>query len=401
MSRAIPEPSSRFGRPAPVDEGHSASRLELFFDLVYVFGFTQVTALMVQSHDASAVLQALVVLGLLWWTWANASWFANEVSTDRGLPQVGMIVTMGVVLIEALVIPLAYASSTSPMPALTIALGFLIVGIVFTTNWLVITGRDPRLRRLVLRSFLTATAPSAALLIVGALVGPPWQTFVWLGAFLLDAGIIYVNLRASPRLNSAEHFAERHELVLLLALGESIVSIGVSASTLTLDLALFGEVLCALSLAVALWFAYFTGLSASALRALKAQAGGERGASAIDAYTYLHLVLVTGVILTAVGIHVAIDRTGAPELGYFGAATLNGGVAVYLLGTMSFLRRMRGPWLIVRIGGAALTAVLIPVAAAVAPGLGVLMVAALTVIVLATEHVRARSDSPPAGPHEP
>jgi low temperature requirement protein LtrA len=376
------------GSAAPAGQSHSASRLELFFDLVYVFAFTQVTGLMVQSHDALAVLQSLVVLGLLWWTWANASWFANEVRTDRGLPRIGMIVTMAVVLVVALVVPSAYRPSTSPAPALTIAVGFLVVGTIFTTCWLIVAGADQVLRRLVLRSFLSATVPSAALLVLGALIGSPWQSVIWLTAFLLDAVIIYVNLRSSPRLNSAKHFAERHELVLLLALGESIVSIGMSASALTLTVRLVVGVLLALSLAVALWFAYFTGLSQSAQRALGAQKERQRGMSAIDAYTYLHFVLVAGVIVTAVGIHVAIDRTGAQALGYFGAATLNGGVAVYLLGTSLFSRRMQGPWLIARLSGAGLALVLIPLAAVVAPAFGVLGVTVLVALVVAIEKVR-------------
>ena len=344
MSRGRSTPPSALGRAAQANASHSASRLELFFDLVYVFAFTQVTALMVQSHEALSVLQSLVVLGLLWWTWANASWFANEVRADRGLPRVGMILTMAVVLVEALVIPIAYGPSKSPLAALAIAVEFLIVGTIFTVNWLFAVA-DHMLRRLVLRSFLSATVPSAALLVLGAVVGSPWQTMIWLTAFLLDAAIVYFNLRASPRLNSAKHFAERHELVLLLALGESIVSIGMSASALTLSVRLVAGVLLALSLAVALWFAYFTGLSQSAERALNAQKNEARGSSAIDAYTYLHFVLVAGVILTAAGIHVAIDQTDSRALGYFGAVALNSGVMVYLLATSLFSRRMQGPWL--------------------------------------------------------
>ena len=116
MSQKRSQPSRSLGRTAPANEGHSTSLLELFFDLVYVFAFTQVTALMVQSHDALSVLQSLVVLGLLWWTWANASWFANEVRTDQGIPRVGMIVTMAIVLMVALVIPKAYEPSPCRTP---------------------------------------------------------------------------------------------------------------------------------------------------------------------------------------------------------------------------------------------------------------------------------------------
>ncbi len=385
MSQKRSQPSRSLGRTAPANEGHSTSLLELFFDLVYVFAFTQVTALMVQSHDALSVLQSLVVLGLLWWTWANASWFANEVRTDQGIPRVGMIVTMAIVLMVALVIPKAY--EPSPVPGLTIAVGFFIVGTTFTICWLIVAGADRALRRLVLRSFLTATVPSAALLILGALIGAPWQTIVWLIAFLLDAVIIYFNLRANPRLNSAKHFAERHELVLLLALGESLVSTGMSASALTLSIPLAAGVLLAFSLAVALWFNYFTGLSHSAERALSALGEQQRGKAAIDAYTYLHFVLVAGVIMTAVGIHVAIDHTGSATLGLFGAATLNGGVALYLLSTSLFSRRMRGPWLAVRIGGAALTLILIPACAAVNPTISVLTAALIAIAVMVIERV--------------
>jgi low temperature requirement protein LtrA len=364
---------SRFSRIAPLDGDQSATSLELFFDLVYVFAFTQVIALATQSHDALAVLQSLVVLGLLWWTWANASWFANEARADLGLPRVGMILTMAVVLLVALVIPRAFRPTPSRAPALTIATGFLMVGIIFTVNWLIVTGSDRVLRRLVLRSFLTATLPSAALLVLGALIGLPWQTIIWLAAFVVDAVIIYFNLRASPRLNSARHFAERHELVLMLALGESIVSIGVSASALTLDVPVAIGVLLALSLAVALWFAYFPHLSQSAQRTLRGQKTTVRGKSAIDAYTYLHFVLITGIILTAVGIHVAVGHTAFAEFGGFGASTLNAGVALYLLGSSLFSRRMHGRWLIVRVFGAVVLVGLIPVSAVAAPSIATLV----------------------------
>ncbi|MEZ0447644.1 low temperature requirement protein A [Cellulomonas sp. ICMP 17802] len=350
------------------DEGHRVTTFELFFDLVYVFAFTQVSHLMAETHSALGVLQALVVLGFLWWTWCAYSWLANQSPADQGVLRAGMSVAMAAVFVATLAIPEAFDDLPGGLVgSLVLVVAYAIVRLVHTTLYVLAAGDDAALRRQVLRTQVFALLPALALLVVGALVGEPAQTWVWLGAFAWDVVLTWLTSRGGDwRLHSPAHWAERYGLVVILALGESVVAIGVGASHLPVSWPVVGGSVLSIALALVLWWAYFLRSADEAEHRLARLDGVERAGYATVAYTYLHYVLIAGVVLAALGVEEAMAHVdGAEPYGLFGASALAGGVAAYLVGTAVLRRSAGGAWAWWRLAGTAATVALVPVLARV------------------------------------
>ena len=350
---AVATPRLRpFWRPVRTDDAHRPTMLELFFDVVYVYAFTQVSGIIIHTSTEVGVLQALVMLGLLWWTWSNAGWFANQTRADIGFARAGLLTTMAVVLVMSLSIGDAYSETPGiNEAALVIAAGFFVVRVILGVTYIAAAGDDTALRRQVIRSMVSATLPSTALLVTGAVVGGVAQTIMWEGAFILDALIIYAtSVRGNWRIHSAGHFTERHALVVILALGESVVAIGTSTQNSTLSPLLVGAVVLAFVLSVALWWAYFGRLYSATGRALAATRGARRSRMGMEAYTYLHLPLIAGIIITAAGVEAVVAHPESDTLGLFWALCLFVGAATYLLASAFVWHREVRTWPAVRIG---------------------------------------------------
>ena len=198
--------------------------------------------------------------------------------------------------------------------------------------------------------------PSSALLIVGALLGTPWQVWCWLAAIAFEPLATYVTSRdVDWRVHSAAHFTERYGLVVILALGESIIAIGVGVGSEPISLLILLGVLLAILISAGMWWAYFSRLAHRAEDVLGHLRSARRARVVTDGYTYVHLVLVAGIVSAALGVEVAMAHIGdlAP-FGGFGAAALGGGVACYLAGTGVFTRRVIGEWPVLRFAGATL-----------------------------------------------
>ena len=376
------------------DERHRVTTFELFFDLVYVYAFTQVSRLMGETHSGLGVLQALIVLGLLWWTWTSFSWLANQSPADQGILRVGMSVAMAAIFVATLAIPESFEDLPGGLDGpLVFVVAYGLVRVVHTSLYLIAAADDRALRRQVLRTQWVAMLPSLGLLLVGALVGQPAQTWIWLGALVWDVLLtLLTGAGGDWRLHSASHWAERYGLVVILALGESVVAIGVGASHLPVSVPVIaGAVLC-IALALVLWWVYFLASADAAERALARREGVPRAEYATLAYTYLHYVLIAGVVVSALGVEEAMAAVDSSEaFGFFGAAALAGGVAVYLVGTAVFLRSSGTRWPVYRLIGAAMTLVLIPLLAMM-PALAAL--AAVVVVAYAwnvTQALSARS----------
>jgi low temperature requirement protein LtrA len=212
------------------------------------------------------------------------------------------------------------------------------------------------------------------------ILGSPWQTWAWLAAVLADGVVIYVTSSGGDwRLPSAAHWAERHGLVLILALGESIVAIGTGAANEPISAALLVGVALALVLSITLWWSYFDKIAGTAEEILTASTGLRRATLASTGYTYLHLPLIAGIVISALGVESVISHVSDAEpLGLFGAIALFGGTSLYVAGLSFFWFRMVGKPKVVPFVGATLMIALIPIAA-VLPAL-----AALLVLVLCT-----------------
>ena len=370
-------------------EGDRVTTLELFFDLVYAFAFTQVASLMAHGTAISA-LQGLVVLSLLWWSWTSYAWLANQAHADRGIVRVGVMSAIAIMFLVSLTIPEAYHDRAGGLFApMVFVVGYIAVRVVHAVVYIVAAGTDAALRRQIIVSMTSALLPAAALLVIGALVGAPYQVWIWLVAIALDLIVVYLTSSGgSWRLPSVAHFAERHGLIVMLALGESVVAIGAGSARLALSVPIVVGAVLGVALAIGLWWTYFNHLSAKAEREVGRQQGVKRVGMATDAYTYLHFALVAGIILTALGIERAMEQVASSEpLGLFAAGALGGGVAVYLAGTGFFWRRVSGEWALVRFSGAALAVVAIPLLRVVPALVGVGVVVVILIVLIVVEQL--------------
>ena len=350
-----------FPRPKVANEGHRVTTFELLFDLVFVFAFTQVTEFMAESHTPLGVLQALMILSLLWWGWSSYAWLSNQTHVDEGLMRFGMSISMVAMFVLALVVPEAFHDLEGGLYGpMVLVVAYAVVRVIHIGLYLVAAGSDTALRNQVLRTS-TAMFVSFGLLIVGVLI-PQAQTGFWLAAIIADIVLTYLtSTEGSWRLQSAAHWAERHGLVIILALGESIVSIGVGAAHEAISVPILLGATLAILLTISLWWLYFDVTAIAAEHLLAEQKGAKRAAMATDAYTYLHLLLISGIVISALGVEQVIAHASDPEpLGLFGACALFGGPSLYLAGHAFFWKRVGGtfkPW---RLAGGTVLLALIP-----------------------------------------
>jgi low temperature requirement protein LtrA len=398
-ARRIPIPSPSTGQMAS-----RVTTFELFFDLVYVFAFTQVSRLMAETHSATGILQALILLSLMWWTWVGYSWISNQASADQPFLRSVMTFAMIAVFIAALTIPEAYEDLEGGWNGpLVFAGAYAAVRIIHVGLYLVVARGDRAMRRQLL-IFMVALIPAVTLIFVGAAIGGEAQLWLWLVAMIYDLVATRVGsaLGRGWRLPSAEHWAERHGLVVILALGESIVAIGVGVAREPIDLQIMLGSAASVVISVLLWWSYFARLAAFGEHALSRRDGQARAILGADAYSYAHLVIIAGIIVTALGIEDAMKHVDDVEpFGWFGAIALGAGIAMFAAGTVVFalLVGLRRP--IMRAIEAVLMIAAIPLLAAVPPLAALVIAVTLTGIVAVIEsRLHHRADAAHGG-HEP
>jgi len=363
------------------DVEHRVTPLELFFDLAFVFGFTQVTTLLVDDPSWGGIFRGMLVLAALWWAWTGFAWFTSTLDVDEGGVRLAMLAAMAAVFAAALAVPGAFGDD-----ALLFGFAYLFVRVLHIVLYAIVSKDDPDLRGALLR-----LAPSellgALLLVVAGFLDGDAQIAAWVVALAVDyLGPAFNKLdgwRIAP-----EHFAERHGLIILIALGESLIAIGVGAG-----FELVPRVMIAAALGIvvvsALWWLYFD-VAAIFQRMRLVQAGGvEQVREALASFSYLHLPMVAGIVLFAFGLEDTLHHVD-DTLATVAAAALCGGAALYLLGhVVSLFRATRRVFRRRTIGGLALLA-LIPVATEI-PALGALaLVSAVCSSVVAYEAIAHR-----------
>jgi low temperature requirement protein LtrA len=380
----------------PTDDEHRVTALELFFDLVFVFGLTQVTALMADRTTWTGALEGLIVLALLWFAWSSYAWLGNQAKADEGVLRGALVVAMAAVLVVGLAIPQAFGEQEAGLnAALVLAVGFLVVRSVHLAVYLIAAGDDKGLRHQLM---LTAVpiAGWAVLLVAGAFMDGRLRLWLWALALTVDYAGIFVSSRAGGwRLNAAGHFAERHGLIIIIAIGESIVAIGASATSLPLTTAVLVAVLLGLAISVTLWWLYFDVVAPVAERVLARAQGEERARIARDSYTYLHFPMVVGIVFLALGMKKVVNYvadTGhhdlSDRLSTVPLVALYGGVVLYLVAHIGFRLRNVHSVNVQRAVVAGLLVLLMPVAARL-PALAALgVVAALLIGLIAYETTR-------------
>lgn len=307
------------------------STLELFFDLVFVFTITQLTTVLYRRPTGAGLAQVVLMLGVIWWMYGGYAWLTNAVAPDRGGRRTLMLGGMAGYLVLALAIPSAFSSSA-------LAFAFAYAAIVAVHAGLYTRTSEAA----TVRSLLTLApfnAVSALLVLGGAIAGGSAQYVLWALAFLLEWTTPRLIDDSGFRIGPA-HFVERHGLVVIVAIGESVVAIGIGAAGLRVDAALVAVAVVALGLSACLWWAYFGGDDERAERALSAAPQGARPRIAVEAFGYWHLPILLGVIAIAAG-----DRRATGHafhtLSFAAALTLAGGVSAFLAGDVLFRRTLR------------------------------------------------------------
>ena len=308
--------------------------LELFFDLVFVLAITQCTTLMSENSTWEGLGQGMLVLALLWWSWVGYAWLTSVVDPEEGGVRFALFAAMAGFLIAAISIPEVFGSLATEF---AVAYGAVRFAQIFL---LAIAGRDdPSFRRSV-TGLGIGTAIGVALLVFGSFLDPGPQAAVWGLALILDMSEPYLFGSEGWHLVPG-HFAERHGLVIIIAIGESIVSIGVGFAGVHLS---WGPILVAvlgLCIAYYLYWFYFAGDDARGARVLAATEHPLlRARLALQAWGYAHYTMLLGIIIASVGIKMTVSHATDP-LHWGQASALGGGVALYLLGHAAFLAQLR------------------------------------------------------------
>lgn len=350
-TRSVPRPH----RPTAVlrDEEARVKPLELFFDLVFVLALTQCTALMADNPSWTGVLQGLLILGTLWWSWVGYAWLTSVIDPDEGGVRITIFAAMAALLVASLAIPAVFESSGAWFVA-----AYAVVRVAHIVLFFLAAETDAKLRQSV-TGLAISTAVGVTLLAVAASLDSDLEYAVWGLALFLDMIGPYFFGAEGWRL-APEHFAERHGLILIIALGESIVAIGVGLGSLELDAGVVLSAGLGIAVAAALWWLYFDVVALVAERRLhNAAPGRERNEIARDSYSYLHFPMIAGIVLMALGFKKTIGHVDDP-LETVPAVAMLGGAALYLLAHVAFRWRNIHTVNVQRIVAGALCLALIP-----------------------------------------
>ena len=359
-------------------EGERVTPLELFFDLVFVLAITQCTALMSHDQSWSGLAQGLLILGVLWWAWVGYAWLTSVIDPEAEAVRGVIFVAMAALLIVSLCVQEAFGNL-----ALTFALAIGVFRAAHIALFMLAGATDEGLRRSVI-GLAVSTAISVGVLVLASFFDGLAQGALWALAIFFDMAGPYFFGSEGWKLVPG-HFAERHGLIVIIAIGESIVAIGVGASG-ALDLGIGTAAVLGVFLAAALWWTYFDVVALISARRLgEAEEGRVQNELARDSYSYIHLLMVAGIVLVAFGMKVTIAHHG-DALHYVPAFALLGGLAIYLLGLVAFRYRHVHTVNRRRLGLAIVLLLLIPVATAM-PALVSLAVAVVLIwVMVAYEH---------------
>jgi low temperature requirement protein LtrA len=361
---------------------HQVTPLELFFDLVFVFAITQVTSLLADDPTWGGVLRGMLVLTALWWAWSAYAWLTSALDVDEGGVRLAMLASMGAMLFVALAVPGAFGGD-----AVLFGVAYLLVRLLHLVLSAIVAREDPDRRGAILRFAPTATLGSLLLVLAGFLEGD-MRIAVWVVALAIDyLGPVVIGVGRGWRV-APEHFAERHALILLIALGESIIAIGVGAG-FELDAGVIVAAALGIVVVSALWWLYFDVAAIFARRRLMQARGLELHRLALHSYSYLHLPMVAGIVLFALGLKTTLGDVGEP-LDTVPAVGLCCGAALYLLGHIAFLFRITRRVFRRRTVGTAVLLALVPAAVAIPALAALALVSVVCSLVVAYEALRYR-----------
>ena len=356
--------------------------LELFFDLVFVFAITQVTGFLSADPTWKGLGHGLLVLGALWWAWAAYAWLTNTLDAEEGRVRLAMLAAMAAMLLVALAVPHAFGDDAVLFGAAYFAVRAVHIGL-----YALGARGDREVLAAVLRMAPSALVGPGMILVAGFTDGSV-QVTLWLGALALDYLGVLVGGGRGWKV-SPHHFAERHGLIVIIALGESIVALGVGATAEAITAGVIAAAILGIVVISALWWAYFDVVAIVAERKLAEARGAARAALARDSYSYLHLPMIAGIVLFALGLKKTL--IGWDEaLETVPAVGLCGGLALYLLAHVAFRLRNVRSLSRRRLVAAVLLLALLPLATEVDALVALAAVTAVCVGLIAYEAIRFR-----------
>ncbi|NUP29748.1 MAG: low temperature requirement protein A, partial [Nocardia sp.] len=334
---------TRRGRIQPMGEDATVTQLELFFDLVLVFAFTMVTDLAAEEPTALNMLRSLLVLAVLWWVWIDYAWLGNVVRADEGVTRVAMFVAMGGGFLAAITIPEAFDDKPGGWYGpLVFAMAYLLVRLVHLTMFWLASSEDAQLRGQVLRWALGSITVGTTLLVIAATTSGTVQICLWIAA--IGGDYLWTHFAGNDwRLNSPGHFAERHGLIIIVALGESIVAIGIGVAGLPVSWPIVVAAMLGLVVSGLLWWAYFDTDALRVEHALRGATGARQIEIARTCYTFWHFPMIVGIIALSLGLKKVLSYVGdesehtlTDALTGIPLVALYGGVVLFLVGLIGF-----------------------------------------------------------------
>jgi low temperature requirement protein LtrA len=350
--------------------------LELFFDLVFVFALTQITYLMSEDPTWGGLGEGMLVLAALWWAWGAYAWLTNYIDTEQDLERLLMLAAMGAMLVAALATPHAFGDDALIFGISYAAVRWLHIFIFAEANEDVDTAT-------AVRTLARTALPAPLLLIAAAFFDGAAQAAIWIVALAIDFSGPYLFGLRGFRV-SAGHFSERFGLIVIIALGESIVAIGAGIAGVDLDAGLVIGAVVGIVLAAALWWAYFDVVAIAAERCFRELRGYAVVRMARDSYAYLHLPMIAGIVLVALGVKKTLGEVNEP-LKTVPTVALFGGIALYYAAHVGFRLRILGSLSRVRLVAALASLALIPIATEVDSLAALAIAAALASLVIAYE----------------
>jgi low temperature requirement protein LtrA len=380
---AATAPSRPHRLSAVLREEARVTPLELFFDLVFVLALTQCTALMAADPTWQGLAKGVLVLGVMWWSWVGYAWLTSVVDPEEGTVRLAMFAAMAAFLVVALCVPGAFGDEALLFACAYFGVRFAQIGL-----FVIASRDDPGLRHAVAGLAVSTGIGTGLLVLASFLDGVP-QGAVWALALALDMGGPMFIDASGWRLEPG-HFAERHGLIVIIALGESIVAIGVGAGA-GVDTGVVVAAVLGVVVAGALWWLYFDVVALVAERRLRnAPAGLVRNEIARDSFSYLHFPMVAGIVLLALGLKKTLAHVGDP-LEIVPAAAMLGGTAIYLLAHVAFRWRNVHRFSWQRLIAAVALVALLP-AALELPALATLAIVAAALVALIVYEARRFAD---------
>jgi low temperature requirement protein LtrA len=380
------------GREPDLDESgesqetnpRSVGSLELFFDLTFVYAMSQVTHLMLHDISWQGFGRGVLALLALWWAWVCYAWLTNMFEIARVIHTTLIILSMAAMLIAVIALPTAFTTG-----ALVFGLALLAVRLINAGMFIASASRDEAELAAAIRRLAPGLLVGPALIVAAAFVDSPYRELLWVAAAAVDFGSPLIagtnGLRVVP-----SYFIERHGAVIIIALGETLIELGAGATGGLHHPAVLGAVVLGVLISATLWWTYF-GLTAGAEERMRRTSAVDRPRLARDAYSYLHLPLVAGIVFFAVGARVSVEHIDQP-LAPLAALALTGGVALFYAAEVAYRWRDHHQLTVDRLLAAAASLLVYPVAISIPAGLSLTVLTAIGVLRLAWGAVAAPAD---------